>query len=491
MRKNVLLITLDQFRGDTLGCVGHPIVKTPALDRLATNGTLLARHYSQASPCAPGRASLYTGMYQMNHRVLANGTPLDNNLDNIARAAHRAGYVPTLFGYTDQAVDPRVTASSDDQRFLTYEGVLPGFKVELDLTQDFTPWTAMLDANHVDTSVGIARLLATEHERSADLSISTFLTDEFLRWHALQDEVWFAHLSYLRPHPPFSAAGEFGAMYDPDGVSIPIPPGEDRHSLHEYLLGSSTHAAPTEENQLRRMRAQYYGMISEVDAQLGRVIESLKAQDEWGNTLVIVTSDHGEMLGNHGLRDKVGYWEDSYHVVGIVRDPTASESHGRTITEFTENVDIMPTICEFMSIPVPTQCDGHSLYPLLNGEPNTSWRDHASWEFDWSHVFINHDDPHWKWSRELTKCALAVRRSETHAYVQFADGDFLCFDLMKDSNWRTTETDLTTVFELSRAMNAWRMQYNRHDFTGFVVDNGGKGRWPSGVPWLTTDWEQP
>src|SRR5215210_6101724 len=104
---NILLITLDQFRADCLSCAGHPVVRTPALDDLAGQGLPLARHYSQAAPCSPGRAALYTGTYQMNNRVVANGTPLDSRLDNVAHAARRAGYQPTLFGYTDQGIDPR------------------------------------------------------------------------------------------------------------------------------------------------------------------------------------------------------------------------------------------------------------------------------------------------------------------------------------------------------------------------------------------------
>ena len=102
-RPNVLLITLDQFRGDCLSSAGHPVVGTPNLDRLAAGGVALRRHYSQATPCAPGRAALYTGMYQMNNRVVANGTPLDDRFDNVARVARRAGYRPALFGYTDRA----------------------------------------------------------------------------------------------------------------------------------------------------------------------------------------------------------------------------------------------------------------------------------------------------------------------------------------------------------------------------------------------------
>ena len=106
-RPNILLITLDQFRGDCLSAAGHPVVRTPNLDRLAASGARLARHYSQATPCSPGRACLYTGTYQLNNRVVSNGTPLDDRFDNVARAARRAGYAPALWGYTDQGIDPQ------------------------------------------------------------------------------------------------------------------------------------------------------------------------------------------------------------------------------------------------------------------------------------------------------------------------------------------------------------------------------------------------
>jgi arylsulfatase A-like enzyme len=131
---NILLVTLDQFRGDCLSVAGHPIVRTPNLDRLAVEGVRLARHYSQAAPCSPGRACLYTGTYQLNNRVVANGTPLDARFDNLAFAARRAGFAPTLFGYTDQSVDPRDASGPDDPRLSSYEGVLPGFDVGLELT---------------------------------------------------------------------------------------------------------------------------------------------------------------------------------------------------------------------------------------------------------------------------------------------------------------------------------------------------------------------
>ncbi|MCX6511849.1 MAG: sulfatase-like hydrolase/transferase, partial [Actinobacteria bacterium] len=120
---NYLLITVDQFRADCLGVAGHPLVKTPVLDMLAAEGLHLSRHFAQAAPCAPGRAALYTGTYQSTNRVVANGSPLDGRFDNVALAARRAGYEPALFGYTDQAVDPRVVSGRDDPRLNYYDGV--------------------------------------------------------------------------------------------------------------------------------------------------------------------------------------------------------------------------------------------------------------------------------------------------------------------------------------------------------------------------------
>ena len=179
---NVLLITLDQFRGDCLSVAGHPLVRTPNLDALAADGVRLSRHYSQAAPCSPGRAALYTGMYQMNNRVVANGTPLDARFDNVALAARRAGYAPALFGYTDQAVDPREATGPDDPRMQAYTGVLPGFDGVLALDDDQVQWREWLVSLGY-TDAGSSHLaLASEPERPAEHGVSAFVTDTAFEW---------------------------------------------------------------------------------------------------------------------------------------------------------------------------------------------------------------------------------------------------------------------------------------------------------------------
>lgn len=481
---NVVFITLDQFRGDALSCAGHPVVTTPHLDALASEGVRFARHYSQAAPCAPGRASLYTGMYQMNHRVVANGTPLDARFDTVALAARRAGYEPALFGYTDQSIDPRTVTDPDDPRLSDYEGVLPGFDHVLDLTKGHDPWIAWLRSLGHDLPAGVtaSQALATEPSRPEEHSVSAFLTGEALRWIAARSEPWFVHLSYLRPHPPYAAAGRWAHRYDPADVGLPIAVADDRHPWHDVVLQVEEAAAPADEVELRRLRAQYYGMVSEVDDQLGRLWQGLRDLGAWDDTVVVVTADHGEMLGDHGLVQKLGYWEASYHIPCIVRDPRHPATAGTVVDRFTENVDVMPTICSALGVPVPVQCDGRPLTPFLDGESPRGWRGAAHWEFDWRDVLIRGGLGAWPDDRRATRLHLATLRTESHGYVQFGDGSWRCFDLAVDPTWRTEDRDPALVLPLAQEMLVWRSTHAERTLTDMLTEDGGIGRRPVGSP---------
>jgi len=476
-RLNVVLITFDQFRGDCLGAAGHPDVRTPNLDRLAADGLRLARHYSQAAPCGPGRASLYTGMYQFNHRVVANGSPLDRRFDNVAHAARRAGYAPALFGYTDQSVDPRDVSGPDDPRLRSYEGILPGFDPVLPIVGAQTPWRRWLGTLGHDVPGSAEEAWAGEPDRPAEHSLAAFLTDEAIRWIAQQREPWFAHLSYLRPHPPYGAAGRFATLYDPAAIAHrPIRAATDRHALHDAMLGLEVASAPTDDGALRRLIAQYLGMVSEVDHQFGRLRHALEERGEWDRTVVVVTSDHGEHLGDHGLIQKGGCFETSYHVLGIVRSPRHPQTAGSVVERFTENVDIFPTLCDAMGIEVPAQCDGMPLTPFLDGVEPEWWRDAAHWEFDWRDVFIRLGEHPWPWDRRLESKHLAVTRTADHAFVQYGDGTWECFDLATDATWRTRTTDPSIVAVEARRMLLWRSLHTDRTLADSLIDRGVIGR---------------
>jgi arylsulfatase A-like enzyme len=240
----------------------------------------------------------------------------------------------------------------------------------------------------------------------------------------------------------------------------------------------SRNGAPREEDAIRALRAQYFGMVSEVDHQLGRLWEALERLGQWEDTWILVTSDHGEELGDHGLINKGGFFEGSYHVPGIARDPRHPQAHGSTVTRFTENVDVFPTLCDALGIDTPAQCDGLPLTHFLRGEDPPWWRDAAHWEFDWRFGLLPQGPHPWPWDRRLERQHLTVLRSERAAYVQFGDGSWRCFDLAADPTWRAEVRDPSVVLEHAQAMLTWRSQHADRTLTGMLVENGGIGRFP-------------
>jgi arylsulfatase A-like enzyme len=364
-----------------------------------------------------------------------------------------------------------------DPRLSSYEGILPGFEDGLHLPEgNPAGWIAWLKSQGHSLPDDAKAVIASEPERPAEHSMAAFLTDCFLDWLARQEKPWFAHVSHLRPHPPYGAAGRFAKLYDLDAMPMPIAPANARHRLHDGLLREKNFAAPKDEGTMRRMMAQYFGMVSEVDFQLGRIFEALTAGDQWDDTFIVITSDHGEHLGDHGLLQKGGFFESSYHVLCLVRDPQGRK--GAVLDAFTENVDVFPTLCDAMGVAVPAQCDGLPLTPFLKGEMPPFWRDAAHWEYDWRAGFIAKEPHAWPWDRRLERQNLSVRRDKDSAFIHFADGTSLCFDLAADPSWRTETRDPAFVLKKAQAMLSWRAQHTERTLSDMLMQDGGIGRWP-------------
>lgn len=499
---NILLITADQWRGDCLSALGHPAVKTPNIDALVADGVLFERHYCQAAPCSPARASLYTGLYQMNHRVCRNGTPLDARFTNIALEGRRAGYGPALFGYTDQSFDPR-TLPVNDPRLTTYEEVLPGFDRVTRFDEAAAEWLQWLEAKGEDGTDGLDGVYGRVPKPfgrsdlmprfTAEHTETAFITEQFLDFVARQEASapWFAHLSFIRPHPPFSVPEPYNAMVADADVPAPLRASslEAEAALHpfvRYMLGTVKSksfvrgggerlVSDWSDEEIRAVCAVYYGMIAEVDAQLGCLVDGLKRAGAYENTLIVLTSDHGEMMGEHHLFGKLGYFEGSYHIPLIVRAPGADVPRGTRVTGFTESVDIAPTLAEWSGLDIPLQYDGRSLLPFLTGETPPDWRDAAHWEFDFREVIGG--GPEAALGLKLDQCQLAVRRGARFKYVHFAALPPLFFDLEADPgelvNLSGHPDFVAEELEAARAMLSWRQAMSERTLTGIEITAKG------------------
>lgn len=503
--RNVLFITVDQWRGDSLSAVGHPVLATPALDRLAEGGTLFANHWANAAPCGPSRACLYTGTYLHRNRSLHNGTPLDSRFTNIAALAREAGYDPVLFGYTDTSLDPR-TLAPDDPRLRSYEGVLPGFRVVL-----YEPWEAgsqqwgkWLASHGVDVPANPQDLYrplpgfpgAEDHGSTwtparfpAELSETAFMVEAITDW--LEENgssPFFVHASFIRPHPPRRNPLGYHDIYDADEIPrlVGAPTKAEAAAVHPFnqlVMFTAMAGAPDDERERRQLRATYHGAQKEVDDQLDRLFRYLDSSGLSDSTLVVLTSDHGEMGGDHWLIEKLGYWDESYHVPLIVRDPDpeADAGRGKVVRAFTESVDVAPTICRWLGVEVPLQMDGYPLQPFMIGEGARSgespphWRTEAHWSWSFS-------DPAGRTAERflglpMAHCSLDVVRGSDLKYVQFAsDSDVfppLLFDLEADPDQLDDRVRSGGAEDLGWAaaqrLLRWRMRNDERTLAGTML----------------------
>jgi arylsulfatase A-like enzyme len=503
---NVLFITADQWRGDTLSAVGHPCIRTPALDALAADATLFRRHYTNAYPCGPSRATLLTGLYPHTHRSVRNGMPLDARHGNLALEVRRGGWEPLLFGYTDTALDPRGRPPGDPARD-TYESVAPGFTPVMNLSELSRGWIADLLAKGYDVDApGEGREplydpdpagetapggLASTRVRAED-SETAFLTDQLLRHLAVrQGQPWFVHLTYVCPHPPFAAPAPWHMAYDPAATPAPLrgPSAAAEAAQHPLLAGlhravpldkflnhADGRAADLDAAGVAAVRATYYGLASEVDHHLGRVFEFLQQSGQWDDTLIVFTSDHGEQLGDHHLFGKLGYFDQSAHIPLIVRDPRAAADagRGRQVDSFTESVDIMPTILDWLGLAVPRHCDGRSLLPFCRGETPADWRDAAHWFYDFGNVRERIESEHGR--LQGNECGVQVIRDAKRKYVHCTGLPPLFFDLERDPGEFDDRSGdpayAAEVLAYAQKLLSWRMRHEDRALSHITLEGG-------------------
>ena len=438
-----------------------------------------------------------------NHRVVANGAPLDDRFTNLALEARKAGHTPTLIGYNDTAADPRGLDPADP-RLRTFEGLLPGFEVELNMPEEPEAWIAWLRSEGYDVPHGSLEVYepvgAPPTGRGvtfpppvyrAEHSDTAYMINRSLDWLASRtQQPWFLHLSLLRPHPPWIAPQPYNAMYRPEDAPLPRrAPSEAeegaQHPLMRHWLDHRTAESFTRQNirncditelDQREAHATYLGLISEVDTQLGRILEFLEATGQTERTLIVFTTDHGEQLGNHRLFGKLGWFDSSFHIPLIIRDPRAPDSvNGTRVEQFTESIDIMPTILEWLGQDVPAQCDGASLAPWLTGKTPPDWRTAAHFAFGLHNPATREFEDTFGLAPEA--CGIETIRNTRYKYVHCGGLPPLLYDLQDDPDELINRADDPDYREIAlvmaRELVTWRMRQDDRALANMKIDSQG------------------
>jgi arylsulfatase A-like enzyme len=225
------------------------------------------------------------------------------------------------------------------------------------------------------------------------------------------------------------------------------------------------------------MRATYYAMMVQVDEQVGRIVAYLKESGEYDNTLIIFTCDHGEMLGDHYCWGKEIYFDSSFHIPLIIRDPrdAADSARGTVVAKFSEAVDLMPTILDWLGQEIPRTCDGRSLLPFVEGRPPATWRTEAHFEHDFRD--IPNLVPETAFGLPSDDCNYAVIRGERYKYVHFAAMPPLLFDMGEDpgetQNLADDPAHRDVMLDYAQKMLSWRLRHADRTLTGMHLTSKG------------------
>jgi arylsulfatase A-like enzyme len=367
-RPNVLVIQADQFRADCFGAAGNPDVLTPNLDRLAADGVRYPNAFCPFPVCTPSRYSLLTGLHARQHGGLTNRSTLAPGIDTFPRALRRTGYRTAAVGkmhftptYLDTGYDRMDLAEQDGpgrydddyHRELLGAGLVP----VTDLVDQEHEYRQRAPASYWQTfGCGRSNLPAEWHS-------TTWIAERAHRvlngWSA--DGGQLLHVSLVKPHHPFDPPAPWDELHDPDALTL-LPgwtaaiPDADRAHRRAYF-----DYEPLTSHVLRRVMAYYYGAISHLDHQIGRLLDLLRRRGLYDQTLIIFTSDHGEYLGFHHLLLKDGPMYDPLVKVPLLVKFPAGRRRGVVDDALVSLIDVAPTILGVCGCPPRTSLPGIDL----------------------------------------------------------------------------------------------------------------------------------
>jgi len=396
-RPNILWITTDQQRYDTIAALGNPLICTPHVDRLVREGVSFTRAYCQSTVCAPSRASYLTGRYPRTTRCRQNGQMLPTSERLISRILADAGYTCGLAGkqHLDSCSESKIERRGDDGYRVFHWSHHP--QPDWGEANAYTKWLAERGKTWDELYGGpitpyvVAGVSAAYHQTTwcAEMAI------EFMREH--RGSPWMFSVNCFDPHHPFDPAPEYLERYDPAQMPLPKYRTGELERKTDYQRYDHTHsrdgvavynAEAMTDLDRRQITAAYYAMVELIDDQVGRMLAALEETDQLDRTLVIFMSDHGEMLGDHGLYLKgPHFYEQAVRVPLVFRMPAMMERDLR-VDGLVELVDLAPTLCEVAGLSEPEAMQGRSLMPLCAGEVEPDyWRDYVYCEYlnAWTH----------------------------------------------------------------------------------------------------------
>jgi len=419
---NILFIMYDQLRFDYLSCAGHPTLHTPNFDRVAAMGVRFTNAYVQSPICGASRMCFYTGRYASSHGAQWNGFPLRVGEQTLGDHLRREGMACWLLGKTHMKVDAegmaRLGLSPDstigarqaecgfdswirddglwgqgpdgfyDEKRSPYNEYLKskGYASE-------NPWADFANAG-VDGAGDIASgWMFQNADKPANIreqdSETPWLTRETIDFIKQAEQPWCAHVSYIKPHWPYIVPAPYHDMYGPNHVPQAMRSDVERDNPHPVFgayMGNKIAQAFQKDEVRQKVIPAYMGLIKQCDDQLGLLLDFLQSSDRMKDTMIVLTSDHGDYLGDHWLGEKDLFHEQSVKIPMIIYDPRpeADTTRGTTIDALVESVDLAATFVAAAGGKVPDHIiEGRSLLPWLFGE-TPEWRRFAISEFDYS-----------------------------------------------------------------------------------------------------------
>ncbi len=386
-RPNIVFIVGDNHNADTMGNAGHPFIKTPGMDRLASEGVRFENTFNTTSLCSPSRASILTGAYAHRHGVKNNHTPWTGQMTTFLQHLSQKGYATAFIGKWHMPGKGLPDMPFLD-RFVSYtyrEGQGAYFDCPL-----------VVDGKEVPSR---AAYITTE---VTDYSIE--FIEKTVSVPVAQHRPFCLYLAHRPGHPPFQAPESIAGMYDGDSVKKVLPPNVDAHwygktkgnVFQGVMMGS----------YYQKYR-KYCETLTAMDRDIVRLLDRIDALGLRDNTVVIYMGDNGMQWGTHdchGIREP---YEESARLPLIVRAPGLVPDPGAVRRQMVLNIDLAPTLLALAGVPVPSEMDGHSLVPLL-ADPGINGREHFLMEF-------------WRYFPENTPAYIGVRTNR-YKYIEFEQG---------------------------------------------------------------------